>query len=46
MYNDALSAFGDATILIIGDIMLDKYTYGSVDRISPEGPIPVLRVTS
>ncbi len=31
-------------ILCIGDIMLDRYVYGHVDRISPEAPIPVLRV--
>lgn len=28
-------------ILVIGDIMLDKYYYGTVDRISPEAPVPV-----
>jgi len=31
-------------VLCIGDIMLDRYVYGHVDRISPEAPIPVLRV--
>lgn len=31
-------------ILCIGDVMLDRYVYGQVDRISPEAPIPVLRV--
>ncbi|MDD3287993.1 MAG: D-glycero-beta-D-manno-heptose-7-phosphate kinase, partial [Alphaproteobacteria bacterium] len=30
-------------VLCIGDIMVDRYVYGSVDRISPEAPIPVLR---
>ncbi len=29
-------------ILVIGDVMLDRYTWGSVDRVSPEAPIPVL----
>lgn len=29
-------------ILVIGDIMLDKYVYGTVERISPEAPVPVL----
>ena len=28
--------------IVVGDIMLDKYIYGSVDRISPEAPVPVL----
>lgn len=32
-------------ILVVGDIMLDRYVYGHVDRISPEAPIPVLSVT-
>jgi len=31
-------------ILVAGDVMLDRYLWGDVDRISPEAPIPVLRV--
>lgn len=31
-------------ILVVGDIMLDRFVYGDVERISPEGPIPVLTV--
>ncbi len=38
--------FGQARVLILGDIMLDEYMYGSVDRISPEAPVPVVDVTS
>ncbi len=38
---DALSRSKDVRILVIGDVMLDRFLYGSVDRISPEGPIPV-----
>jgi D-glycero-beta-D-manno-heptose-7-phosphate kinase len=34
-----------ARILVVGDAMLDRYLYGSVDRISPEAPVPVVRVT-
>jgi D-beta-D-heptose 7-phosphate kinase/D-beta-D-heptose 1-phosphate adenosyltransferase len=30
-------------VLVIGDVMLDRYVWGSVDRISPEAPVPVLR---
>ena len=30
-------------ILVVGDVMLDSYVYGSIDRISPEAPIPVLK---
>jgi D-beta-D-heptose 7-phosphate kinase / D-beta-D-heptose 1-phosphate adenosyltransferase len=31
-------------VLVIGDVMLDRFVYGAVDRISPEAPIPVLKV--
>ncbi|MHC4399786.1 MAG: PfkB family carbohydrate kinase [Planctomycetota bacterium] len=31
-------------ILVVGDVMLDRYLWGDVERISPEAPIPVLRV--
>jgi bifunctional ADP-heptose synthase (sugar kinase/adenylyltransferase) len=31
-------------ILLVGDVMLDRYFAGSVDRISPEAPVPVLHV--
>lgn len=31
-------------ILVIGDVCLDRYYFGDVERISPEGPIPILRV--
>jgi D-beta-D-heptose 7-phosphate kinase/D-beta-D-heptose 1-phosphate adenosyltransferase len=34
------------TVLVLGDVMLDRYVSGEVDRISPEAPIPVLRVTA
>lgn len=32
-------------LLVIGDVMLDRYIYGSVSRISPEAPVPVVEVT-
>lgn len=32
-------------MLVVGDVMLDRYWYGSVDRISPEAPVPVVRIT-
>lgn len=38
--------FNKSNILIIGDIMLDRYYYGSVSRISPEAPVPVINVKS
>jgi rfaE bifunctional protein kinase chain/domain len=34
-----------AQVLVVGDVMLDRYWYGAVDRISPEAPVPVVRVT-
>ena len=37
---------GKAKILILGDIMLDEYLFGQVNRISPEAPVPVVEVTS
>lgn len=33
-------------VLVVGDVMLDRYWFGAVDRISPEAPVPVVRVTS
>jgi rfaE bifunctional protein kinase chain/domain len=36
---------GKARVLVVGDAMLDRYWYGAVDRISPEAPVPVVRVT-
>jgi D-beta-D-heptose 7-phosphate kinase/D-beta-D-heptose 1-phosphate adenosyltransferase len=35
--------FQSLRVLVIGDVMLDRYVWGSVDRISPEAPVPVLR---
>jgi len=37
-----VSNFNKARILVIGDLILDEYIWGSVDRISPEAPVPVL----
>lgn len=34
--------FSDIRILVIGDVMLDHYLYGNVERISPEAPVPVV----
>lgn len=33
-----------ARVLVVGDIMLDRYWFGEVDRISPEAPVPIVRV--
>jgi D-beta-D-heptose 7-phosphate kinase/D-beta-D-heptose 1-phosphate adenosyltransferase len=39
-----LSEFHAARVLVLGDVMLDRFIYGSVERISPEAPIPVVAV--
>jgi len=36
--------FSAGQVLIVGDIMLDRYWHGSTDRISPEAPVPVVKV--
>ncbi len=39
-----MPSFQDARLLVIGDVMLDRYWHGSADRISPEAPVPVVKV--
>src|SRR5579872_4123729 len=41
-----LQSFSKKKILVVGDVMLDQYTYGTVRRISPEAPVPVVEKTS
>ncbi|MCW8088120.1 bifunctional heptose 7-phosphate kinase/heptose 1-phosphate adenyltransferase [Sabulicella glaciei] len=41
---EAVKALGRATVLVVGDAMMDRYVYGHVGRISPEAPVPVLSV--
>jgi D-beta-D-heptose 7-phosphate kinase/D-beta-D-heptose 1-phosphate adenosyltransferase len=36
----------DSRVLVLGDLMVDEYIWGSVSRISPEAPVPVVNVTS
>ena len=40
-----LSKMSESRVLVIGDIMLDRFVYGAVERISPESPVPVLAVS-
>ncbi|PWG81726.1 bifunctional heptose 7-phosphate kinase/heptose 1-phosphate adenyltransferase, partial [Pararcticibacter amylolyticus] len=42
--SELFSRFGSLNILIIGDVMMDSYLWGKVDRISPEAPVPVISV--
>jgi len=37
--------FSRASVLVVGDVMLDRYVYGEVMRVSPEAPVPILTVT-
>lgn len=39
-----MELFKDKKILIIGDVMLDSYLFGNVERISPEAPVPIVDV--
>ncbi len=39
-----LKSFSKSKILVIGDVMLDRYMWGNVGRISPEAPVPIVRV--
>jgi D-beta-D-heptose 7-phosphate kinase/D-beta-D-heptose 1-phosphate adenosyltransferase len=43
---DILGEFKRTHLLVVGDLMLDRFIWGDVERISPEAPVPVLRVAS
>ena len=36
--------FDTCRVLVVGDVMLDRYWFGEVNRISPEAPVPVVRI--
>ncbi|NOQ46560.1 MAG: D-glycero-beta-D-manno-heptose-7-phosphate kinase, partial [Desulfobulbaceae bacterium] len=40
----AVAAFADVRILVIGDVIVDHFIWGTVSRISPEAPVPVVNV--
>ncbi|MEQ8304554.1 MAG: bifunctional ADP-heptose synthase [Cyclobacteriaceae bacterium] len=42
--NQIFEAFNNLNVLVIGDVMLDSYIWGRVDRISPEAPVPIIQV--
>lgn len=44
-YRRILNTFKKKKILVIGDLILDRYIWGKVNRISPEAPVPVVEVT-
>ncbi len=39
-----VESFHDARVICVGDVMLDRFVYGDVERVSPEAPIPVLHI--
>ncbi|MCR5757029.1 MAG: D-glycero-beta-D-manno-heptose-7-phosphate kinase [Selenomonas sp.] len=45
MYNFIAGPAEKCHVLVVGDVMLDKYYYGEVTRISPEAPVPITHVT-
>jgi rfaE bifunctional protein kinase chain/domain len=44
--HEICSHFPEKKILVCGDVILDRYVFGQVERISPEAPVPVVRVSS
>jgi len=40
-----IDRFKDARLMVVGDLMVDRYIWGDVHRISPEAPVPVVKVT-
>ncbi len=46
MIPSLLEKISHAKVLVVGDVMLDRYWYGGVDRISPEAPVPVIAVNN
>ena len=45
-FSDFRDAVRRARVLVVGDAMLDRYWFGAVERISPEAPVPVVRVNA
>lgn len=43
---ELLDKFSRLRLLVVGDLMLDRFIWGEVERLSPEAPVPVLRVIS
>jgi D-beta-D-heptose 7-phosphate kinase/D-beta-D-heptose 1-phosphate adenosyltransferase len=41
---DTLTGFRDRRVVVLGDVMLDRYLWGAVSRISPEAPVPIVEV--
>ncbi len=44
-YTSIIESFSQTKVLVVGDVMLDTYLYGSTNRISPEAPVPVVEIS-
>src|SRR5450631_3819195 len=43
-FSDFRAAVTTTRVLVVGDVMLDRYWFGDVERISPEAPVPVVKI--
>ena len=43
--NELIDNFNKHRVLVVGDVLLDHYVHGSVERLNPEAPVPILRAT-
>lgn len=43
-WQNTLNKFADVRVLVVGDVMLDRYFWGTVSRISPEAPVPIVKL--
>ena len=43
-FREITSGFADKNVLVVGDLMLDTYLWGEINRISPEAPVPIVEV--
>ena len=41
---NSLASFSEKTVLVLGDVFLDEYLFGDTNRISPEAPVPILKI--
>lgn len=44
--NELVDRFKDYRVLVVGDVMLDRYVFGKVERLNPEAPVPILHAKS
>lgn len=43
-FREIASGFADRNVLVVGDLMLDTYLWGDINRVSPEAPVPIVEV--